>query len=129
MAQRWYPAVNTIPNSARITNVGSVKYEPTRMRNSAMNPLIPGNPSEARNPASMTNVSFGIYFAMPPKSLIILVPAECWITPQDMNRIPVMRPCENCWYIAPLTESGISAAAPRAVSYTHLRAHETRHDL
>src|SRR5450756_1977416 len=51
---------------------------------------------------------------------------SCGFLPQGWKFWPVSRPGVVAW---PAFHKAIGLRGPKAVSYTHLRAHETRHDL
>ncbi len=84
--------------------------------NSATNPLMPGNPREAMNPAIIRTANLGMRSARPPRSAMTLVPTTCCMVPADMNRTQVMIPCENCWNMAPVTDIQVKATAPRVTN-------------
>ena len=77
--------------------------------------------TDAIKPTIMITVSIGIFFASPPRSLMILVPVALWITPADINMMLMISPWENCWNMAPETERATSPAEPRVTKPMWLR--------
>src|SRR5450756_2670601 len=61
----------------------------------------------------------------PPTGLPVIRPGVYWPTSWEYSFIiqPII------WGVVPTSGAGTSWRGPISVSYTHLRAHETRHDL
>ena len=101
-----------MPKAARIVAHPRVLNEPTNNVNSAMKPLNPGNPSEARPAITNIVATIGMRAARPRSAGISRVCARSYIDPTTRNKRAVMVPWVNIWIAAPLRLIAFSAAIP-----------------
>ena len=92
-----YTADRMTPVAAKTVSWWFHLKAPIRIRNSPMNPFMPGRPIDDSVMINIAAVSRGITVFNPPNSLIRRVCRRSDSMPTMQNSAPVLTPCASIW--------------------------------